>query len=75
MSDSNTGHITALQLAINILNRGNGQPAIQYAASGEFIRPDSHQERMDWVSKSYERFLQKVLEKEELVGTPPTNIS
>ena len=54
---------------------GEGQPLLSFMPSDEMVPPLGHVERMEWVRKSYERFLEKVLEKEALVGAPPTDIS
>ncbi len=35
--------------------------------------PNSHEERLEWVKKSYERFFEKVREYDALLGVPELN--
>jgi hypothetical protein len=75
LSDVRFGQTSLLDLHIRIKLGDEGQPLITYLPTRELVPPVSHTERMEWVRKSAQRFLEKVLEKEALVGAPPTDIS
>lgn len=45
-----------------------GQPVVNYVASPELAPPPEYSDRIEWVRKSYERFIEKVLEIEALRG-------
>ena len=75
MSEVRFGQDLSLKLGVNIQASGTGKPVITYKPSTEFSPPVGYVERMEWIRKSYERFLAKVLEKEALVGGPPVDIS
>lgn len=75
MSNVKPGQPKPLELGIQMRANGDGNTVIAYLPGADFKPPASHPERLEWIRKSYERFLQKVLEKEQLVGAPPTDIS
>jgi hypothetical protein len=65
----------ALRLNISVSGLQNGQPLIEYLPGEDHLTaPGGHTERMEWVRKSYERFFEKVLEKEALFGAPPGDL-
>jgi hypothetical protein len=66
-------HTGSLRLNISVDGIRNGQPLIEYKPAEELLAPNGHSERMEWVRKSYERFFEKVLEKEALFGAPPAD--
>lgn len=64
----------SLRLNISVNGLKNKQPLIQYIPVDQLVAPPGHTERMEWVRKSYERFFEKVLEKEALFGAPPADL-
>jgi hypothetical protein len=74
LSKLKSGQDSALELGISLRNAYDGEPVVAFVPSRDFVPPHSHSERLEWIRKSYERFLAKLLEKEELVGPPPTDI-
>ena len=73
LSKGRPGHQTTASFAIRAA--ADGGSIVTYTTGRDLLAPHNHPERLEWIRKSYERFLQKVLEKEELVGVPPTDIS
>lgn len=67
-------HSGCLSLNISVNGLINGEPLLQYKPADDMVAPPLHTERMEWVRKSYERFFEKVLEKEALFGTPPADM-
>jgi hypothetical protein len=74
LSKFKSGQTHALDLGISLRSTYEGEPVVAFVPSRDFVPPNSHPERMEWIRQSYERFLAKLLEKEELVGAPPTDI-
>lgn len=75
LSKVKPAHQQPLELGIQMRANADGNAVISYIPGTDFRPPASHPERLEWIRKSYERFLQKVLEKEQMVGAPPTDIS
>jgi hypothetical protein len=48
-----------------------GKPQVNFAPSPELAPPAEYPDRIEWVRKSYERFIEKVLEIEALRGPAP----
>jgi hypothetical protein len=68
-------HTGSLRLNISVSGLKNGQPLVEYKpAEEQLVAPLGHTERMEWVRKSYERFFEKVVEKEALFGAPPIDL-
>ncbi len=56
-----------LTLGIRLESDANGQPVVTYVPRVEdFTPPTTREERIEWVRQSYERFFEKVLEKDTL---------
>lgn len=64
----------SLRLNISVDGLKQGQPLVEYLPAQELVAPTGHTERMEWVRKSYERFFEKVVEKESLFGTTPPDL-
>lgn len=56
-----------LEFGISIGELG-GKPVVNYVPSPELAPPPEYPDRIEWVRKSYERFIEKVLEIEALRG-------
>jgi hypothetical protein len=46
----------------------SGKPEVNYVPPAELTPPVEYSDRIEWVRKSYERFIEKVLEIEALRG-------
>jgi hypothetical protein len=56
-----------LEFGIAFSDRG-GRPEVNYIPSPELAPPSDYTDRIEWVRKSYERFIEKMLEIETLRG-------
>jgi hypothetical protein len=74
LSKLKSGHTHALDLGLSLRGAYDGEQVVSFAPPRDFVTPNSHVERLEWIRESYERFLTKLLEKEQLVGVPPTDI-
>jgi hypothetical protein len=74
LSKVKSGHIDVTSLGISLRGNYDGEHVVSFAPSNDIVPPNSHVERLEWIRQSYERFLAKLLEKEQLVGAPPTDI-
>ena len=59
---------TTVHAGIRIEGSPDGKPTVSYRSSPDLVPPRDLAERLEWVRKSYERFIEKVLEKEALLG-------
>jgi hypothetical protein len=56
-----------LSFAIRLDSDSIGQPTVAYLPQADdFSAPSTHEERLEWVRQSYERFIEKVLERDVL---------
>lgn len=74
MSKFKAGQSHALDLGISLRGSYDSEPVVAFVPPRDFVPPQGHPERLEWIRQSYERFLAKLLEKEELVGAPPSDI-
>lgn len=59
----------AFDLGIAFSERA-GQPVVNFVPSPELVTPPDYADRIEWVRKSYERFIEKVMEIETLRSGP-----